>query len=55
MQRRRNKGNYKENKWKLFGHILRLPLHTPANKSMKYYFKVPEKMKKYPRIPRTTL
>ena len=55
MQRRRNKGNYKENKWKLFGHILRLPQHTPANKSMKYYFKVPEKMKKYPRIPRTTL
>ena len=35
----------KRNKWKLFGHILRLPLNTPANESMKYYFKVPEKIK----------
>ena len=29
-------------KWKLFGHILQLPLNSPANESMKYYFKVPE-------------
>ena len=36
----------KRNKWKLFGHILRLPLNKPANESMKYYFKVPEKTKK---------
>ena len=38
----------KTNKWKLFGHILGLPLNTLANESMKYYFKVPEKIKKYP-------
>ena len=43
----------KRNKWKLFGHILRLPLNKPANESMKYYFKVPEKTKKYVGIPRT--
>ena len=45
----------KRNKWKLFGHILRLPLNTPANESIKYYFKVPKKIKKYPGIPETTL
>ena len=45
----------KRNKWKLSGHILQLPLDTPANESMKYYFKVPKKIKKYPGIPRTTL
>ena len=38
----------KKNKWKLFEHILQLPLNTPADKSMKYYFKLPEKIKKYP-------
>ena len=42
-------------KWKLFGHILQLPLNSPANESMKYYFKVPEKIKKYSGILRTTL
>ena len=35
--------------------ILRLPLNTPANESMSYYFKVPEKIRKYPGITRTTL
>ena len=45
----------KRNKWKCFGHILQLPLNTPANESMKYYFKVPEKIKKYLGIPRTML
>ena len=45
----------KRNKWKLFGHILRLLLTTPANESMKYYFKVPKKIKKYPGIPQITL
>ena len=45
----------KRNKWKLFGHILRLPLNTLANESIKHYFKVPEKIKKYPGIPITTL
>ena len=43
------------NKRKLFGHILRLQLNTPANESMKYYFKVLKKIKIYPGIPRTTL
>ena len=43
------------NKWELFGYILWLPLNTPANESMKYYFKVPEKIKKYPGTPRTML
>ena len=33
------------NKQKLFGHILRLQLNAPANEPMKYYFKVPEKIK----------
>ena len=45
----------KRNKRKTFGHILRLPLNTPANESMNYYFKVPEKIRKYPGITRTTL
>ena len=45
----------KRNKWKLFGHILRLPLNTLANESIKHYFKVPEKIKKYAGIPITTL
>ena len=45
----------KRNKWKLYGHILQLPLDTPANESIKYYFKVPKKIKKYPGIHRTTL
>ena len=35
----------KRNKWKLLGHILQLSLNTPGNESMKYYFKVPEKIK----------
>ena len=45
----------KRNKQKLFGHILRLPLTTPANESMKYYFKIPKKIKKHPEIPRIRL
>ena len=45
----------KRNKCKTFGHILRLPLYTPANESMNYYFKVPEKIRKYQGITRTTL
>ena len=45
----------KRNKWKLFGHVLRLPLYTSGNELIKYYFKVPEKLKKYPGIPRTRL
>ena len=45
----------KRNKWKFFGHILRISLNTPANESMKYYFKVPKKIKKYPGILTTTL
>ena len=45
----------KRSKWKLFGDILRISLNTPANESMKYYFKVPKKIKKYPGTPRTTL
>ena len=43
-------------KWKLFRHIcvIRLPINTLAtNESTKYYFKVPEKIKKYRGIPRT--
>ena len=43
----------KRNKWKLFGHILWLPQNRPANESMKYYFKVPKKIKKYAGIRRT--
>ena len=43
-----NRGNF-------FGHILRISLNTPANESMKYYFKVPKKIKKYPGLPRTKI
>ena len=44
----------KLNKWKLFGHILRLPIDTPSNKSMIYFFEN-KNMKKFSGNPRTTL
>ena len=43
------------NRRNIFGHILRISLNTPANESMKYYFKVPKKIKKYPGLPRTKI
>ena len=43
------------NRRNFFGHILRISLNTPANESMKYYFKVPKKIKKYPGLPRTKI
>ena len=43
------------NRRNFFGHILRVSLNTPANESMKYYFKVPKKIKKYPGLPRTKI
>ena len=40
-------------KWKLFGHILRLPLTVPANKAMIAYFSQPGTGRRG--RPRTTL
>ena len=42
------------NRWKLFGHTLRLNQNTPAQKAMNHYFKV-SKESKFRGRPRTTL
>lgn len=42
-------------RWKLFGHVLRLNIETPAQKSIKYYFENNENQKKFRARPRTTI
>ena len=34
-------------RWKMFGHALRLHEKTPARKAMKWYFQVPEGVRKF--------
>ena len=42
------------NRWKLFGHILRIDDNTPAKKAMMHYFQ-PSESTKFQGRPRTTL
>ena len=44
----------KERRWKLFGHILRQDLTTPANKAMMYYFEE-NNAKRFPGRKRATI
>ena len=45
----------KENRWKAFGHMLRLDEKAPCQQAMKYYFTVPENAKRYSGRKRLTL
>lgn len=45
----------KHTKWRLLGHIFRLPETTPAQQAMKYYFEIPKDAKKFPGNKRITL
>ena len=42
-------------RWRTFGHMLRLPLETPCQKAMQWYFEKPRNSKKYRGNQRTTL
>ena len=42
-------------RWKLFGHILRIHKETPAQRSMKYYFENHENLKKFQGRQRETI
>ena len=44
-----------ENRWRTFGHMLRLPLSTPCQQAMQWYFEKPTKGKKYRGNQRITL
>ena len=44
-----------EARWRAFGHMLRLPLDTPCQKAMEWYFEVPPNGKKFRGHNRTTL
>ena len=46
--RRTYKCNMEKDRWRSFGHILRLPDETPCQKAMQYYFDRPCNAKKYP-------
>ena len=45
----------KESRWRIFGHLLRLPLKTPCQKAMQWFFENIDNMKKYRGRPRLTL
>ena len=45
----------KKSRWRMFGHVLRLDLQTPAQMSMTYYFEEEVNMNKVNGRPRTTL
>ena len=45
----------REARWKLFGHILRLPPDVPANKAMEAYFRASSVYARRPAKPRTCL
>ena len=45
----------KEQRWRMFGHTLRLHHQTPAQKAMTYYFEEEPQKKKFKGRPRTTL
>ena len=42
-------------RWRSFGHMLRLPLETPCQKAMQWYFEIPNNSKKYKGNQRITL
>ena len=56
---KKNKDLYKESnerpineemnkeRWKVFGHMLRLPENTPCEEAMRYYFEKPSNAKKF--------
>ena len=45
----------KETRWRTFGHMLRLPLQTPCQQAMDWYFEIPDNAKKYRGNQRRTL
>ena len=44
----------REQRWRMFGHCLRLNLETPAQKSMTYYFQEEPQLKKFDGLPKKT-
>ena len=44
-----------EARWRAFGHMLRLPLDTPCQQAMQWYFEIPPNSKKFRGQQRTTL
>ena len=45
----------KKMRWRAFGHMLRLPLSTPCQQAMDYYFEKPDGAKKFSGRKRMTL
>ena len=42
-------------RWRTFGHVLRLPIDTPCQKAMQWYFEIPHDSNKYRGNQRMTL